>query len=139
MNTDFYNPSKIFLIIAIGLLLSCFTGKAYDVVNDYDTLFKDDVITKNYDEYNNKKNEYNNKKTTYMLTIGFIYLVVGVIASKQIQSTSMTGISLGGLLLISYFLSTNWYKFSQMNQVLIIGGLLIGAIVVGLDKNLILM
>lgn len=131
---DKYNPSKVFLVVAIGLLLSCFTGKLYDILNDYESISKTctNKIAKLPPDMD-CENDYQNKKITYMLILGFVYLVLGVIGSNKFELTSLTGISLGGFFLILYYLTTNWYKFSQTHQVMIIGGILAGTLFLGLD------
>lgn len=143
------DQTKMFLVISTGLMLACFTSKAYDVYNDYQTLSekkcdqnylvdKNNKLIESNSECIDKKNkeieEYVNNKTNTMLIIGFIYLVMGVLISKN-SSSSLIGISLGGFFLIIYYLVTNWFKFSQKNQVMIMGGILAGMIFAGSNSN----
>lgn len=87
-----------------------------------------------YDNKNKMEKNYTNTKTSIMLVIGFVYLVIGVLLSKKINSTSPNGISLGGFFLIIYYLILNWFNFSQLYQVIIMGCLLIAMIFFGINK-----
>lgn len=136
---DIYNPTKLFLTLATAMMLACFSSKAYDVYNNYQSLSDKECLQKNslntnndcYDEKIKAINEYTDNKTTSMLILGFVYLVAGVIVTKNSPSSSLIGISLGGFFLIAYYLATNWFKFSQKNQVMIMGAILVGMIFAG--------
>ena len=157
-----YNITNIFLIISIGTLLACFTGKSYDLIANYQSITNIDCsytsgpttvplikdvnnVNYTYDEtqqkinncYDNKnklEKNYANTKTTFMLVIGFIYLIIGIVLSRQMKSAAPIGISLGGFFLTMFYLIINWFTFTQQSQVLIMGCLLAGMIYFGISK-----
>lgn len=132
------------LYITIGCLTAAFTSRLYDVVNNYKDVDALCTNTKdrNYeqclsDKYNGI-DSYNSTKMSYMLVLGFVFIVVGVLASKQytnnvkqMSNSSMRGLSLGGLFLIIWYIFKNWSLFSETHQVLLMGGVLAGLLYTG--------
>lgn len=145
------NVIETFLCLSIACLLATFTSKAYDVVFDYKKIseMKCDMINKNsfnhidknsndndncYNKKNKLEEEYNSQKMVYMLTLGFMFLFIGVMLSKEKTSSSLRGISVGGFFLILYYLIKNWYKISELHQIIIIGGILGGLVYAGSNQ-----
>ena len=156
-----YNLPNIFLIISIGMLLACFTAKAYDLIADLQKIsnidcnkfnnpntdmnanvnvnsykiLQNDQTQKILEEcYNNKTkltNNYNDTKSIAMLIIGFVYLITGIILLKQIKFIVPVGVGFGGFLLTMFYLIANWFIFSQQSQVAIMGIILLGMIFAG--------
>lgn len=148
MNTDIKNDTVVqnILYIAIGCLLASFTSRMYDVIVDYDSVDKKcDNIPWTEPTQNNRKTKrqqcdedrdialenIKNTKLTCMLIIGFLYIVAGVYLSKQYSNASIRGITFGGILLLLWHILLNWYKFSNLQQVLLIGGALAGLLYAG--------
>ena len=137
--------------VSIGLLTAFFTSRLYDIVNNYEQLQYIKCARLKQFEYSNQDTEYNecyeNKtksietydktKLTYMLVIGFMLLVFGIISYKYLGSNvSSNGVSLGGLFLLIYFIVANWSKFNNVHQVMLIGTILGSLLLFGLSGKI---
>lgn len=141
------------IYIVIGLLLSSFTSRTYDFINEYNNIKNiscdekrengrslyntsdNNEYYKCIDNRTNKLDEYDKTKMLYMLLIGFVFIVIGFTMSRfenkynnsiKIHDISSNGISFGGVLLIIWFVITNWRKLSDAHQLFAIGSVLAG-------------
>tara|TARA_B100001142_G_C14315185_1_gene648223 strand:- start:693 stop:926 length:234 start_codon:yes stop_codon:yes gene_type:complete len=71
-----------------------------------------------------------------MLGISFTFIISGYLLSRNINNSSIKGISLGGLFLILYNVIRNWTKFDNKRQVCIVGVILLGLIYTGFNNNI---
>lgn len=135
---------SVILFIAIGFILAMFSSKVYDFSYDRKKLNdmcnnRDDEIS-NYNSESNKKcrdakrqitERYDKKKFINMMSLGFVYILAGVLLSKWAVNPTFNGVSLGGLFLILWYVFTNWNTIDDKQKLLIMGSGLAGLSFVG--------
>ena len=110
-------------MLSISFLLPIFITKCYDLLmmTDEDKIKK--IVI--FDE------KYKVKKNLHMIVISCACIIIGLVISPQYYSRTISGIGLGGLILLLYTLFTNWYFYALKEQVIIIGISLFSLIIIG--------
>lgn len=141
----------LFFSIPIGLLYAVFFTKLANYIMEYPKIknmcndlslayFRSPSTQKNnnemnendkkrfacYEERDKKMKEFNRKQFNIMMIIGLIGIIAGVILHKQGGNTQVagSGIALGGLMLIVYFILTNWWTMDELSRITISGTVL---------------
>ena len=139
----YYSATNNILSITIGITLAIFTGKLYDLSNNYKEIkdkckdIKYDNIS--YDSCHKEQQElekvFNKSRFNTMLLAGFIYVVLGIVLTRQHKNTSLMGLVLCGFLIIIYNVFMNWKELDEGTQLMLLGGIITGLFVTGIVIN----
>jgi hypothetical protein len=138
--TDFPNL-KYYFSIPIGTIYGLFFTKLINVLLEYEQkqALCEDIKYKEpgYDSCRKQRNEmiteFKTKRFNIMMIIGMVGIVLGVILHSQNVadgrlSVAGAGLSLGGVLILIYYIIENWHRMNELSRVIVTGAVLLSLI-----------
>lgn len=113
----------VVISMAIAIVLPFYTEKAYSLMFEPDEDKKKPKV--------HFVDERDNKKTLIMIGLGILYIIIGTFLSTCYDSSTMIGVSFGGLILILSNIIRNWRSFKKAEQLLILTIMLIVLMYIG--------